>query len=73
MAADQKNARERRASLIFADESGLLLLPLVRRTLADLHAIEATLRFHFERVAPASGPSASDDDTSIPVGEESAA
>lgn len=34
MGADQKNAADRHASLIFTDESGLLLLPLVRRTLA---------------------------------------
>lgn len=46
---------------------------LVRRTLADLHAIEATLRHHYERVAPPSGPSTGDDGTSIPVGEESPA
>ena len=34
VAADQKKAVRRRASLIFTDESGFLLLPLVRRTLA---------------------------------------
>ena len=34
VAADQKKAARRGASLIFTDESGFLLLPLVRRTLA---------------------------------------
>lgn len=34
VAAGQKKAVQRRASLIFTDESGFLLLPLVRRTLA---------------------------------------
>jgi transposase len=34
MAGDQKKVRDRDATLIFTDESGFLLAPLVRRTLA---------------------------------------
>ena len=34
MAGHQKRVRDRRATLIFTDECGFLLLPLVRRTLA---------------------------------------
>ena len=36
MAAHQKKARDRRTSLIFTDESGFLLAPLLRRTLAPI-------------------------------------
>jgi hypothetical protein len=34
MAARQKKARELNATLAFTDESGFLMLPLLRRTLA---------------------------------------
>ena len=38
MGAAKKNARRQRAHLIFIDESGLLMAPLVRRTLGDSRA-----------------------------------
>lgn len=44
---------------------------LVRQALADLGAIEATLRFHYKRVMPASDPATGDDvDDSMTSTEE---
>jgi transposase len=54
MAADQKGARRRRAWVVFLDESGISLTPVVRRTWAPVGQAPVLVHpFHWQRASMA--------------------